>query len=332
MATVSRRFGRGGKRGQVTGWSPAAARRNVSFLRSVDERTLSGVGLALTLTLRDCPPSREAWSALLKAWQQRQYRGGMLRLHWCVEWQRRGVPHLHAAIWYQREQVRTGAVLVDVSPAMVHQDMQGATFESKGAASWAIADWLDLSCVYGSQAAGQQARPLVGPVGWFIYLGKHCGRGRAHYQRQQQNLPTAWSASPRVWGRWGSWVCEDPQVETLTDRQWWRMRRLVRGARVARARRVVRKGWGPMRVFGWADVSGPRVELRRSCWGDVGPPMGLRLRSLVQARRMLRCGDRKVSAAKGVSEWMDEAMQASIQRALQGKSMKGVCHDGSTVS
>ncbi len=40
------------KRGKVVGWSDGAARRNVKFLRSVDERELHGVGWAATLTVK----------------------------------------------------------------------------------------------------------------------------------------------------------------------------------------------------------------------------------------------------------------------------------------
>ncbi|MFO5973161.1 hypothetical protein, partial [Pseudomonas aeruginosa] len=60
----------------------------------------AGPAAALTPTVRDCPPTSDDWHRLLKAWAMRMQRAGMIRLHWVTEWQRRGVPHLHCAIWF----------------------------------------------------------------------------------------------------------------------------------------------------------------------------------------------------------------------------------------
>lgn len=53
------------------------------------------------LTLRHCPPTSDDWTRLVKVLQQRLRRAGLLRWHWVVEWQRRGVPHLHLAVYAQ---------------------------------------------------------------------------------------------------------------------------------------------------------------------------------------------------------------------------------------
>jgi hypothetical protein len=47
------------KRGQIKGWSAGAVRRHTAWLYSVDAPTLSAgfVGHAVTLTVRDCPPT-----------------------------------------------------------------------------------------------------------------------------------------------------------------------------------------------------------------------------------------------------------------------------------
>lgn len=44
-----------GVRGAVTGWSAGATRRNTQFLYSVREDQLTGVGFAVTLTVKECP-------------------------------------------------------------------------------------------------------------------------------------------------------------------------------------------------------------------------------------------------------------------------------------
>ena len=111
VQTLYRHGGKGGvgparndhlraKRGTVQGWSLGATRRNTQFLMSVEEHRLTGVGYALTLTLRDCPATPGDWHRLRKSWTDRMRRLGMVRLHWVTEWQRRGVPHLHCAIWF----------------------------------------------------------------------------------------------------------------------------------------------------------------------------------------------------------------------------------------
>ncbi|WP_425527867.1 rolling circle replication-associated protein, partial [Xylella fastidiosa] len=66
----------------------------------VREDKLTGVGLALTLTVRDCPATAQEWQRMRRAWEKRMKRAGMIRVHWVTEWQRRGVPHLHCAIWF----------------------------------------------------------------------------------------------------------------------------------------------------------------------------------------------------------------------------------------
>ena len=87
-------------RGDIQGWSEGATRRNTEFLMSVRTDQLTGAGVALTLTLRDCPPTADDWHKLRRAWEKRMVRAGMVRLHWVTEWQRRGVPHLHCALWF----------------------------------------------------------------------------------------------------------------------------------------------------------------------------------------------------------------------------------------
>lgn len=197
------------KRGAVEGWSEGATRRNTAFLRSIREDRLTGAGLAFTLTLRDCPPSADAWHAIRTAWEKRMRRAGMIRLHWVTEWQRRGVPHLHGAIWWpDAYHVRR---IVDA--------------------------WVAVAEPYGAGIKGQQVRVIDGPVGWFQYLSKHASRGVKHYQRSAENLPAGWQKrTGRVWGKSGDWPLMEPVVYRLDHAGFWAFRRLVRGWRVADAR------------------------------------------------------------------------------------------------
>lgn len=90
----------GGKRGEIQGWSRGAARRNTEFLYSIDVDRLDGNGDAVTLTLRDIPATHEDWQRLVKNLFQRIRRMDLLiRWHYVTEWQRRGAPHLHIAVY-----------------------------------------------------------------------------------------------------------------------------------------------------------------------------------------------------------------------------------------
>lgn len=289
MATSGTHKRRGGKRGNVTGWSPGAARRNVAFLRSIDERELTGHGYAITLTLRDCPLEHLIWLAFLTAWIKRQRRAGMIRLHWVMEFQSRGVPHLHVAIWYDNVE----------------------------ASKKALTDWIAITESCRSTIKGQHIRPIEGAVGWFMYLAKHCGRGQKHYQRQQNLLPAQWEKSPRVWGKSGDWPVEEVAEGKLTSNQFYRLRRLVRYQRVARARAAVPgPGWT------WLSETMATKQFARSMpispriYGTVKTQLRTRLRHLQMARRMLSCTDEKLSPVRGISEWITQSEQAELFRAL----------------
>lgn len=204
------------KRGQVEGWSVGATRRNTQFLMSIEEQRLTGKGVAVTLTLRDCPATAQEWHRLRKAWIERMRRAGMIRLHWVTEWQRRGVPHLHCAIWF--------ADLYDLyTPVTAWVDLAGADF--------------------GAGDRGQHAAIIDGPIGWFKYLSKHAARGVKHYQRNSENIPEGWqSKTGRVWGHSGDWPITEPRKFYLQDHTndgdggWFSLRRMVRGWRLADAR------------------------------------------------------------------------------------------------
>lgn len=201
------------RRGDVSGWSVGACRRNTEFLMSVQDGQLHGAGVALTLTVRECPPSSDAWHRLRRAWLERMRRAGMVRLHWVTEWQRRGVPHLHVAIWFPDAYNIAGA----------------------------IDAWVDLAQQYGASHRGQHGAKIDGAVGWFQYVSKHAARGVRHYQRSGDNMPASWQEKTgRVWGKVGHWPTAEKRRINLQDQHgdggWFAYRRMVRSWRVADAR------------------------------------------------------------------------------------------------
>jgi hypothetical protein len=203
------------KRENVAGWSEASTRRNTRFLYSVDERKLTGSGFALSLTVRDCPPTPEAWTKLRGAYFKRLERMGLIRAHWLTEWQRRGVPHMHAAVWFSDPETDTDAfrLLRNLSD-----------------------HWIDLAGEYGAQLRGQHVKPITDSVGWFQYLSKHAVRGLKHYQRSSDSIPQQWKKTGRMWGHIGEWPTVDPVRFTVTHEGFWTYRRLIQRWRFADAR------------------------------------------------------------------------------------------------
>lgn len=192
------------------GWSKRSSKGNRDFLFSVKPDQLTGNGYAVTLTLRHCPETARDWHAVRKAWLMRMVRAGRLRDHWVTEWQLRGHPHLHGAIWLPD----------DVDPGM------------------AIVHWLEAAKKYQPRAVGQDIRPLVGAVNWFEYLAKHAARGVSHYQRHPENIPSGWKGyTGRVWGHGGDWPTAEGSQVQMNDAAFYQYRRLQFRYQVAKAKR-----------------------------------------------------------------------------------------------
>jgi len=193
-------------RGDVGGWSSSSTRSNTRFLRSVEVAGLTGFGFAITLTLRDCPPTHEAWKELRENYFKALRRRGLIRLHWLTEWQRRGVPHLHMAAWFDRPQ----------------KDL-----------AWT---WVRLAKDYGAGIGAQHIEGINDAIGWFKYLSKHASRGLHHYQRSPENIPAGWQKTGRMWGYLGNWPTREAMELRIDQAAFFCFRRLVRSYRVADAR------------------------------------------------------------------------------------------------
>lgn len=198
------------KRGQCKGWSPSASARNVAFLRSIPEESLTGSGEAFTLTLKNCPDTSDDWATMRDLLVRRLMYAGAIRIHWVTEWQRRGVPHLHGCVWW-------GVPEPEYRGAVLHH-------------------WLQIAEPYGVSSRAQTCIPITNALGWFQYTAKHAARGYKHYQRDSANMPTGWQTSGRIWGYRGDWDIQKPLKLRLDDLTFHRLRRLVRRWRIADAR------------------------------------------------------------------------------------------------
>jgi len=214
------------KRGIVQGWTKSATRRNTNFLRSVDDLAIMATedgepltALAITLTVKDCPVSHDHWQALLEAYFQRLRRLGMYRHHWVTEWQRRGVPHLHACVFFPEV---TGSEYIQLNNALVTA-------------------WLELTEQYGAKPLSQNITPVYDAVGWFQYQSKHAARGIYHYQRSSENIPEQWKKTGRMWGKSKHWPVTEPEKVLVNDKVFFAYRRICRSWRKADARKPLNR-------------------------------------------------------------------------------------------
>jgi len=207
-------------RSTVGGWSPNSIRSNTKFLYSIDETKLSGVGLAITLTVGTCPDTAKDFHAVRRAWFKRMQRRGLIRAHWVIEWQRRGVPHLHIAAWFEK----------GFSPAYD-----------------AIMEWSDLThSRYGSKSRGQHTQKIKDALGWFQYVSKHASRGLSHYQRSPENVPPEWNGKTgRIWGYVGDWPDRPTYRFDLSQPAFWMYRRIMRRRRLSDARAALQQAYKP---------------------------------------------------------------------------------------
>lgn len=214
-------------RGVVSGWSTASLRRNRAFLYSVDVDSLQAhPGLALTLTLKDCPPSAVEWTRARDAFLESIRRDGFSFVHWVTEWQKRRVPHLHLAVFLP----------------------EGS--DSSKFAAQALLHWLRIAAPYNPSAQAQHVTPIFDALGWNQYLAKHAARGLTHYQRSKATLPESWQGSSvgRMWGKLGGWPVVAPLALNLDLRAFAILRRFLRSWRVSDARQAITEAKRPQDI------------------------------------------------------------------------------------
>lgn len=260
------------ERTKCQGWTAHTLRRNRDFLYSVDERGLSGSGFACTFTVAECPPTHEDWKRVREALFVRYRRMGLIRAHWLTEWQRRGVPHLHGAFWFPDALVRSWGNFGDNLAC----------------------HWLSLAnAPYGAQLRAQNAQPIWDAVGWNQYVSKHAARGLSHYQRNPASIPAGWRGvgTGRMWGTLGEWPRVAPSLVQLPMGAFHIFRRIVRGYRLADARRALASRSSDYRA---------KVARRR----------------ISSARGALTCPDPKLSAVRGLAEWLPQDDQLRVLELL----------------
>ena len=318
VLTVCRHGGMGGisppshfripeKRGKVLGWSDRSIRSNKEFLYTVEESRLPPLGVAFTGTLRDCPDTPQEWNALLRGLEWRLRRRGLVLGHLITEWQARRVPHLHAALFWDREGIVSSKFRKELHAALAAEDSRQLVELLCVLVRFA---WLDVLRKRGHAAdhGAQFALPITDPMGWFEYVSKHAARGLSHYQRSPEKIPPGWLAqesTPRMWRKVGDWPVIDPQKVGIEDRGWrfW-YRRRMRHWRTAKARLAIAE----------AAQRFAREPGQANAWRWIHAKRGL-----VSARRSARCPDRKLCEVRGWNEWVPGSVQLQLLEFMRGQ-------------
>lgn len=282
-----------GEKNELSGWSARSSRSNVAFLRSVDFKGLVDDqgedldGIALTLTVKDCPPSHEHWKKLREAFLVRLRRRGLVVGHWVTEWQKRGVPHMHGAFYFP-----PGTLSPEFNQML-------------------LTAWVQVAADYSPALRSQYATPIHDALGWVQYTAKHLARGFNHYQRSSDNVPEQWKKKTgRIWGRIGNWPTKEPEELTLNSDEFFRFRRIVRSWRVSQHRsellkyaqnKAIKDLDFILRAVPDADYQKVKktaidFALKNCC--------KFQKKRVLSAKRMLNCNKRPLSSVRGVSEWI----------------------------
>lgn len=170
---------------------------------------------------------------------------------------------------------------------------------------WALYElkhaWLDVARkTYPTTSwAAQYAIPITGALGWLQYLSKHAARGVNHYQRIGH--PEGWDRTGRLWGHSDAWPEETPVEADFSREAFFRLRRLVAAGARAEARAA-------------------RIAIEARAGGDPGQKARLVAAARHRerfTRRMLRCGDRKLSEVRGISQWVSIDNSARVLWLLE---------------
>lgn len=236
------------KRGEVSGWSAASARRNDQFLRSIDIFKLAeyldpslpepdggsdlvprAVGYSLSLTMQTCPASFKDFEKKLRLfmdWVRKQ--PGFMFGHFLTEWQPRSrtaggpCPHVHCVIFFEYAK----------PPEFIRGPGLGDRYVAEGAL---IFRWLHYFKDFGANYLGQHAVQVYSVSGWLQYLGKHGSRSATNYQRSFKSMPWGWHKTGQMWKKWGAWPVSETAYN-MSNAAFFAFRRLANRYQIADAR------------------------------------------------------------------------------------------------
>jgi hypothetical protein len=114
-----------------------------------------------------------------------------------------------------------------------------------------------------------------------------------HYQRSNENMPSAWKKTGRMWGYVGDWPIRESMRFSIDRKGFWAFRRLVKKWCIADAR-------------------------AQQDWDRV-----------VFVKQMLQCKERSLSEVRGTADWMplDASVRLVVWLGGQGFEIEQVWED-----
>jgi hypothetical protein len=229
----------GGRRGQVRGWSAASRRRmlfavgSLDFAGFVERHGGRWVSMTLTYHLDDPGPDRFALDRynFIKRLSRRQ---GYERWIWKVEFQRRGMVHMHLCVWVPSN---TARYLADLR-------------------RWTWNNWEAVTGGHnGVDVRWSKAADFA------RYLAADWSADAKGYQYR---VPDSWDKVGRWWGItgiYGAWA-----TRRLTRAEFFTVHRVMRRYRRSQVRRPVRCGRGRSPTRHWVlgqNVGSFRADIDR---------------------------------------------------------------------
>lgn len=252
----------GGERGAIRCWSAASRRRLLYLMASLDfrhlARTWGGRFVFMTLTYLEDPGPAEVARQRNVFLMRLGRRQGVRRWVWKLEFQRRGVPHMHVLLWVPKDDAGDLA------------DLRKWTWDA----------WDDVSGGYVKD--GKRGMHRV-DVDWCRakdvarYLAFDLTKSSKGYQFR---VPQSWSGTGRWWGVSGlapEWLHAPLGIhETIS------VRRLLRRYRKANSRAKARFGRcrGLSRVWVIGEDSGTLMAAVENWLANTVSARGLRLHLL----------------------------------------------------
>lgn len=298
------------KRSESGGWNDQVSRRLTKWFYSIPAESLSGHGIAFTLTVRDCPETAKDWVSLRKKLLDKLRYHGCIRVQWLTEWQERGVPHLHGVAYFHE-------------PYPVEK---------------IINHWLTIaSKEYGSGIKGQNAKPITNVTGWLQYLAKHSTRSVVHYQRSSENIPEGWKKTGRMWGYTGDWEIREAMEFLICQNGFYAFRRICKKLKSASVRDRFHKAKQRLTIHAennrhvWG--SGLQKTFDKGCFTESDERAFLKLkaldrayrasrRELARSRRNNELSDKEKSHFHGTSNWLDQNQTIKIITHLRSREFR----------
>lgn len=238
----------------IEGWTLGSLKRHQVALMCMVIKKLRRKGylvIAVTHTVRDCPPTAEAWQATVKRWLQSVARAGAVGVHCFTEWQARGVPHLH------------GIVIVPgcLEPDRWLRQIMGSGLWLRAAGRWGA------SLVRRGANRSQSVEHITSGKGWLRYCAKHAARGVRHYQRARENIPAEWRyRTGRMYRTWGVLGERERREIAMPQAEFDKLRRRCRAYRLAEVRRLARSSDRMIAAGGRVQIRAARQMLRGPPW------------------------------------------------------------------